>query len=150
MKDIVICDIDGTISNPGDRLKYLKQDPPDWDSFYSDSFNDALIEPVADLVYTLIDAGYRIVYCTGRRSWCRTKTLGWLYRNDLIPDYDTSYLLMRKDGDLRPDAIIKPELIAEAGITLDDVALILEDRSCMVKKYRELGFTCLQVAEGDF
>lgn len=30
------------------------------------------------------------------------------------------------------------------------VAFILEDRNSMVKKWRELGFKCLQVADGDF
>ena len=29
-------------------------------------------------------------------------------------------------------------------------AKILEDRNSMVKKWRELGYTCLQVAEDDF
>ena len=33
-KDIVIVDIDGTIAKVGDRLKYLQQEPKDWDSFY--------------------------------------------------------------------------------------------------------------------
>jgi hypothetical protein len=43
MKFIVIVDIDGTISKVGDRIKYLKQDPKDWESFYKDCFED---EPI--------------------------------------------------------------------------------------------------------
>lgn len=46
-KGIVICDIDGTISRVGDRLKYLQQNPKDWDSFYNDCFND---EPIREMV----------------------------------------------------------------------------------------------------
>ena len=30
----VVVDIDGTLSKVGERLKYLQQDPPDWDRFY--------------------------------------------------------------------------------------------------------------------
>ena len=56
-------------------------------------------------------------------------------------------LRMRKIGDHRPDTIIKPHLIESIR---DRVELILEDRNSMVAKYRELGYTCLQVAEGDF
>jgi hypothetical protein len=41
-------------------------------------------------------------------------------------------------------------LLAKAGIPLDEIAFVLEDRNSMVKKWRELGLTCLQVAEGDF
>jgi hypothetical protein len=61
-----------------------------------------------------------------------------------------SNLLMRKDGDLRSDTIVKPELIREAGINFDDIAFVIEDRACMVKKYRELGLRVLQVNEGEF
>ena len=36
------------------------------------------------------------------------------------------------------------------GLDFSDVAFILEDRDSMVKKWRDLGLTCLQVAYGDF
>jgi hypothetical protein len=57
---------------------------------------------------------------------------------------------MRKDGDLRSDTIVKPELIQEAGINFEDIAFVLEDRACMVKTYRELGLRVFQVDEGEF
>ena len=53
MKRIVVVDIDGTISQVGERLKYLKQEPKDWDSFYNDCFEDEPIEEMIDLVYSL-------------------------------------------------------------------------------------------------
>jgi len=59
-------------------------------------------------------------------------------------------ILMRKDGDFRHDTITKPESLAEAGIPLDNIAFVLEDRNSMVSHWRKLGLTCLQVAEGDF
>jgi hypothetical protein len=34
MQRTVVIDIDGTISYVGERLKYLQQEPKDWDSFY--------------------------------------------------------------------------------------------------------------------
>jgi hypothetical protein len=57
---------------------------------------------------------------------------------------------MRPNGDLRHDTEVKPELLATAGITPENTVCILEDRNSMVKKWRELGFTCLQVEDGDF
>ena len=57
---------------------------------------------------------------------------------------------MRKDGDYRHDTEVKPELLAKKGINPTDVWFILEDRDSMVAKWRELGYRCLQVADGKF
>jgi hypothetical protein len=78
----------------------------------------------------------------------RSKTQQWLFWNVIaVNERD---ILMRKDGDWRHDTEVKPELLAKAGITPDDVYLILEDRDSMVTKWRELGYRCLQVADGKF
>lgn len=145
----VIVDIDGTISKVDDRLKCLQQDPPNWDEFYQRCGED---EPVDNILKLLdaIELDYIIVLCTGRRGLCRDKTIEWLINHDVSFDY----LIMRKDGDHRHDTEVKPELLDEYmklhNITKDDIAFILEDRTSMVKKWRELGYTCLQVADGDF
>jgi hypothetical protein len=57
---------------------------------------------------------------------------------------------MRKNDDHRHDTEVKPELLRENGIGLETIAFVLEDRNSMVKKWRDLGLICLQVAEGDF
>lgn len=147
MKNIVIVDIDGTISKVGDRLKYLKQTPPDWDSFYNDCFEDEPIHEIIQMVKALYMNGYTLVFCTGRRESVREVTELWLYKNVIML---RKPLLMRKNKDYRHDTEVKPELLKEAGIDLNDIAFVLEDRSSMVKKWRELGLICLQVAEGDF
>ena len=64
-KDTVIVDIDGTISKVGERLKYLKQDPPDWDSFYADCFEDEPVPEIIKMVDDLYEEYNRIVFCTG-------------------------------------------------------------------------------------
>lgn len=150
MKNIVVVDIDGTISKIGDRLKYLQQEPKDWDSFYNDCFEDEPILEICQLVKSLSndELGYNIIFCTGRRESVRNKTIDWIHGNVGYGIYDQ--LLMRKNDDHRHDTEVKPELLKNNGITVSDVAFILEDRNSMVKKWRELGFTCLQVAEGDF
>jgi hypothetical protein len=144
---IIIVDIDGTISKVGDRLKYLLQDPKDWDSFYNDCFDDEPILEICTMVEEL-SFGYPIVFCTGRRESCRDKTIQWInkYMNNIEP----YQLLMRHNKDYRHDTEVKPELINNAGILLKDIRFVLEDRNSMVKKWRELGLICLQVAEGDF
>lgn len=144
----IIVDIDGTIAEPGERLKYLNQDPPDWDKFYQDDFNDAPIQPIVNLINSLYgDPNYRIVFCTARREIAREKTYNWLLRHFYIGDIHPLPLLMRRDDDERHDSEVKPELINGINLRPENVAFILEDRDSMVKKWRELGYTCLQVAD---
>lgn len=150
MKKIVIVDIDGTISKVGERIKYLEQEPKDWDSFYNDCFEDEPIPEIIDLVNTLIPK-YYLVFCTGRRESVRETTVKWLKQN--INTKAAVYpllLIMRPNDDHRHDTIVKPEQLFKENIKLDDIAFILEDRDSMVKKWREMGLKCLQVAEGNF
>lgn len=150
-KDIVICDIDGTISRVGERLKYLQQTPKDWDSFYNDCFDDEPIPEIVTLICKLQAAGYRIVFCTGRRDSVRRQTEAWIQR---YTDERIFYprILMRPNDDHRHDTEVKPELLAKY-LTEDErsqIAFILEDRDSMVAKWRELGYRCLQVDRGEF
>lgn len=147
----IVCDIDGTISKVGARLKYLQQDPPDWDKFYDDCFEDEPIYPILNLIEELWEySNYEILFCTGRRESCRSKTDKWLSKHSYMCRSIDYSLLMRPDNDHRHDTEVKPELLAAAGITPENTAFIIEDRNSMVKKWRELGFTCIQPAEGDF
>lgn len=147
---LVIVDIDGTIAKIGDRLKYLKTKPKDYDRFYKSCFDDEPIIPVIRIVHTFYDSYARVVFCTGRSDLVREQTYAWLIKYcdhwSLCPED----LLMRKSDDKRSDTIVKPELLKAEGINFKDIAFVLEDRSIMVKKWRDLGLTCLQVAEGDF
>lgn len=157
MSKIVVCDIDGTISKVGDRIKYLEQTPKDWDAFYGACGEDEPIKNMLILADSLaVGLQYSVVLCSGRRESCRSDTVEWLYKYTEELRYldEFGQLLLRADGDFRPDTIVKKELLdnylAENGYTKDDVAFILEDRSSVVKMWRDAGYTCLQVAEGDF
>ena len=153
---VVVVDIDGTIAKVGDRLKYLEQKPKDWDAFYNACFNDEPYKDIVSLVQTFIDAGCTIVFCTGRRDSVRTDTLKWLNKHFKINHTNDIGLLMRPSGDKRHDTEVKPELLyAWQEDRLDEkrdyfIDYILEDRNSMVKRWRELGYRCLQVQEGDF
>lgn len=108
---------------------------------------------MCQLVNSLLIDDYEVIFCTGRRESVRSKTEVWIVHNI---DYYLGYnkikpiILMRSDDDHRHDTEVKPELLTNSGIELDSIAFVLEDRNSMVKKWRELGLICLQVAEGDF
>lgn len=147
---VVIVDIDGTIAKVGDRIKHLQKSPKDWNAFYSACSEDEPFKTIIEMVYNLSQQ-YLIMFCTGRRESCRSDTLRWIIMN--FPyDFRPYGLLMRRDNDFRHDTLVKPELLKQYldCVKLCDVAFILEDRNSMVSKWRELGYTCLQVADGDF
>lgn len=147
-KNIIVVDIDGTIAKVGDRLKYLQQEKKDWDAFYEHCDEDEPIKDIIELIELMQIHEYNIVFCTGRRESVRKKTEYWLFKNIwCLREYK---LLMRKDGDWRHDTEVKPELLQKASITPDKVYFILEDRDSMVAKWRELGYRCLQVNDGNF
>jgi len=154
---IVVVDIDGTIAKPGKRLEHLQKSPKDWDAFYADCFEDEPIPPMVEAV-RMLSHHYKIIFCTGRRESVRGETSKWLAK--YLPEFQfktTGYtILMRPNGDRRHDTITKPEVLHAwldkdwHNFSVDDVAFVLEDRNSMVSKWREMGLTCLQVAEGDF
>lgn len=149
-KDIIVVDIDGTISQIGDRLKFIQQQPKNWDAFYEDCFDDAPIQEICDAVTALHDRGYRIIFCTGRRESCREKTVAWLTK--YMPTCDDCTLLMRPNDDIRPDMEVKPQLIDSnlSKVQQQRIAFFVEDRNAMVTKWRELGYICLHVADANF
>lgn len=151
---VVIVDIDGTVADCGDRArKYLETDPKDWDKFYDSCAEDKPIKGVIDVV-GFLNAYNAIVFVSGRRESCREDTEKWILKN--MPFFHSASdfkMYLRGNDDHRHDTEVKPELLEklfEEGVDRSRILCILEDRNSMVKKWRELGYTCLQVAEGDF
>jgi 3-deoxy-D-manno-octulosonate 8-phosphate phosphatase KdsC-like HAD superfamily phosphatase len=133
----IICDIDGTLSDMGERKPY------DFENVDKDNVKHA----TAEAVRVFHTAGYRIILFSGREDSSKTKTAAWLKTN-AIPYHD---LYMRKAKDFRKDAVIKKELYEKHVKDKYKVLLVLDDRDQVVKMWREeLGLTCFQVDYGDF
>jgi len=130
-------DIDGTVALLGTRSPYEE----------SRVDQDAPNPPVISTVRALAAGGNRIVYCSGRSEDSRPATTAWLDRYVGVP-YET--LLLRPSGDRRRDAVVKLELFDSSVRDSYDVLCVLEDRASVVKAWRSIGLTVLQVAEGDF
>lgn len=145
-----IVDIDGTIANLEHRLHYIKGEKKDWDAFYAHCEGDSPIHEVIEVIETLYDS-YDILFITGRSSACRDETLAWLDNNLFFSPYGDE-LLMRKEGDHRPDTVVKAELLEEylKEYPLKNVLGIFEDRASVCKMWRKKGYRVFQVDEGDF
>ena len=135
--DAIIVDVDGTIAIKGDRHIY------DGSLVHLDTPN----EPIVKVVDSLYVYGFDVVFTTGRWEQFRKQTEDWLEAN---MDVYYSDLFMRADGDYRADSIVKEEIYHDKIEPVYNVLLVLDDRDSVVKMWRSLGLTCLQVAEGNF
>lgn len=146
-KRYAIVDIDGTCSNAEQR-KYLidGSQKKDWMRFYDLCDEDAPHEDIRELVNLLKLSGLYILYLTGRVERVREKTTTWLFKNG----FPEGSLQMRPDGDTRQDCVVKAEIADRCGLSPENTFIVLDDRDQVVKMWRERGFRCLQVAEGNF
>jgi len=142
----IIVDLDGTLFNVDHRVHYMKQKPKDYESFEDEIVNDDLNMWCCNLVKLYDKAGYHIIIITGRHARAKEDTQNMLERYN-VP-YDKLYL--REDPDKRPDEIVKREIYNNYLAHRYDVEFVVEDRTRVVKMWREIGLTCLQCAEGDF
>ena len=145
MGKIVLCDLDGTLSDTKHRERFVRQKPRDYDSFFAAAGDGAPIWPVIAVVNALAQAGYEIHITTGRRDDTREVTERWL------AEHGVTYhrLMMRAFHDHTPDDDLKRRWYEEHYADAD-VLCVLEDRNRVVRMWRELGVTCLHVADGDF
>ena len=163
-KDVILCDLDGTLADVNHRLPYIKNPDGtlkpyaerDWDSFNKACVDDTPNKDVIEIMESLIRGRWmgcnvcgsyerKVYILSGRNDVVRAETVDWLQRHvDEDWDYD-ELLVMRKADDRRPDTEVKLGMVRELDLTPDDVLCVLDDRQCVVDMWRENGFRCLQV-----
>lgn len=147
---VYIFDIDGTLANCSQRLHFIQQEKPDWDSFYKNCVNDKPIAPTIKLLCKLQECGANIVFITGRPCKYMNETIQWLVK---YTGESVKGLYMRKNDDHRPDYIVKKEIYEthiKPNLKNESVWGVFEDRKQCVDMWRSLGLTCYQVADGDY
>jgi predicted kinase len=132
----ILCDLDGTLAIHQGRSPY------DFKRVKEDKVN----VPVKAILDRFVDAGYIPIYVSGRDDSARAATWEWIEANN-IP---LGPLYMRQTGDKRKDNIVKLEIFNEEIRHNYDVLFVLDDRDQVVKMWRDLGLTCLQVNYGAF
>jgi len=156
MKEVIICDIDGTIADVRHRLHYIqnpdgtKKAKPDWAAFHAACVDDPPFEDVIEVVDALSagscgcgSTSKDLHFLSGRNEVAREITRKWLEKRSW--GWRDQPLHMRKANDRRPDHIIKLEMVRELGLTPDKVLCIFDDRQSVVDMWRENGYRCLQV-----
>ena len=133
LPDLIICDLDGTLAVICDRNPYDA----------ASCENDLVNEPVRSILQT---SGKAIAFVSGREDKYEPQTLAWLSKHHIA----FNAIHMRKSGDMRKDSIVKQEIYAEFILDKYNVAFVLDDRDQVVRVWRDLGLTCLQVDYGAF
>jgi FMN phosphatase YigB (HAD superfamily) len=141
----VIFDLDGTLSDGAHRQHLIATEPKLWDAFHRAAAFDTPIRPMVLLTRMFHATNQRVEIWTGRSDIAKLETQEWLMMHG-VP-YDR--LLMRPEGDHRPDTELKGEWLASLN-PREWPHLVFEDRTRMVEMWRSRGIQCAQVAPGDF
>jgi HAD superfamily, subfamily IIIB (Acid phosphatase) len=146
--NVYICDIDGTIADNKHREHFVSNRKyPQWDEFFEACDQDTPIEHMrallADLDACSLIGGIGIIYVTGRPERVRAKTVAWLDKHDFPAGVS---MLMRADGDHRPDHVIKKELLKALRDSHVKLIMAFDDRQAVVDMWRAMGVPCAQVA----
>jgi hypothetical protein len=139
----IICDLDGTLA-----LFDGQRSPYDASTCELDRLNTPIVRILEAFDY--LKSEYvehtEFLYVSGRKAQYRAATVRWMKRH-YCPEGE---LWMRADNDNRDDRIVKYEIFDQHIRPRFNVLFVLDDRDKVVKMWREIGLTCLQVAEGAF
>jgi hydroxymethylpyrimidine pyrophosphatase-like HAD family hydrolase len=128
MAKIVICDIDGTIADKSHRAGVKK---PTLEQVLADE----PIQNVLDVVYTLGQWGYSIVFSSSRHADLYDPTYRWLEAQG----FNHPVVYLRDAKDKSPDEVIKERNLLRMLTT--DVMLVIDDKKSCVDMYLTHGLT---------
>lgn len=140
LPDCIICDLDGTLAELGDRSPY------DTAKCENDKLNRAVFLILCRYFYDDQDP-YNIILMSGREEKFRPETERWLKK------YKVPYhrLYMRSTGDNRRDSIVKLELFNKHVRGVYNPIFVFDDRLSVIREcWRKLGiwvFICNQDME---
>lgn len=135
---VVLCDIDGTIALRRGRSPY------DQSKVLEDAF-----DPRMNFLLSSLSEKFQIIFLSGRQDTkqCRYDTEKWLKDNLGLSEVT---LIMRSEGDFRPDDVVKKELYQKYIKDRYNVVCVFDDRDKVVRMWRNLGLLCCQVYYGNF
>ncbi|HEU5083767.1 MAG TPA: hypothetical protein VFU14_10530 [Acidimicrobiales bacterium] len=141
--ETVVFDLDGVLSDATRRQHYLEWPRRDWETFFEECGEDALIAEVARVLECL-DDGLNVVLLTARPIRVQPQTLGWLKRYELRWDL----LVMRDWGDYMAAPSFKRLTVRELRGYGFDLRLAFEDDQRNVDMFHDEGVPCVYIHSG--
>ena len=139
MKNIILCDIDGTVANNDHRQHFL-EGKKDWDGFFSQLINDKPIYSIINKVNNEYLTGKKIIFLTGRPERYRYSTSLWLkkYFNFELR------ILMRKDNDQNNKLKVKREIF-EDNFLPNEIDYIIDNDKELISMWMDYGIETYEV-----
>lgn len=131
---IAVFDIDGVLADATHRQHHVARRPKDWRSFFAGVGGDPVLVHGRQRLHELAET-HDVVLLSGRPESCRGDTVEWLERHGI----GASRLVLRPEGDHRPAAVLKAELIADIGGP-GLVGIVVDDDESVVDALRALGY----------
>lgn len=136
LPNAVIFDTDGTTAQMVNRKPY------EWDKVHTDLPKYNVINHAIDLK----KRGIKVINLSGRDGCCKEATRKWY---DLVGMPCDDHF-QRKEGDSRPDDIIKKEILFDEIAGKYNILYVVDDRQKVVDMWRSIGLECWQVSSGYF
>jgi len=145
MKNIVLFDLEETISNSGNCALRLVKEPKDSRALYAERPADIPVKHIVEILKALQYRRYEIWIVSGRSDEIKAQTEHWL--SECTISYDR--LIMRKKGDFTEESMLKTGWLHDGTIPKERIFCVFEDKTSVVDAWRSEGLPCLQVTEGD-
>lgn len=139
MKNIILCDLDGTVANNDHRQHFL-EGKKDWDGFFEALDKDEPIYPIINKVIAENKSGREVIFLTGRPERYRETTKIWLEK---YFDFKLN-ILMRKDNDQRNKLIIKREIF-DSNFSYNEISCIYDNDQSLIEMWKSLKLRTLKV-----
>lgn len=149
----IIVDLDRTLADDSHRKFYIESDPKNWGAYWepSECYRDPPNMPVITVLQAIraMYPSIHILIVTGRTVKLKKITMRWLMEKGVMFDG----IFMRDEDDHSPSEELKAKFIdevLEVRYKGDETLFVLDDRAKDVRMWRDRGFTCFQVMDGDF
>lgn len=138
-KKCYVFDIDGCLADKTtDRMYY------DWSRVGEDS----PIKEMVNMLETLSnESDCDIFICSGREDVCIKETVEWFNRN--TKGAEKFSFMLRPEGDMRPDWVVKGEMVEEI-VKTNTISVWFDDRLSVTRHLRALGIRVLNVMYNNF
>jgi predicted kinase len=133
----IIVDMDGTYALIGDRSPY------DASKAHEIDFPNHSVVKTVEL-YS--NAGYKIIFCSGREDKDRETTMMFIERHSPNMEYQ---LFMRNTGDSRPDDIVKEEIYRNEIERKYNIHCVFDDRLKVCRMWHRIGLNLMRIGDPD-
>lgn len=144
MRQAVIFDCDGTLFDVTSIRHFVTDKTRNFDKFHRESVNCPPFPQVVDALHQHQDAGKAILIVTARQFQYAFHTMFALTMAG-VTEYEQLY--MRRNGDYRPDAEVKSDILRMIRADGFEPVLAYDDRPCVAEVWEGAGIKTIMVDE---